>query len=588
MHKQRALFFAIALLLFTMAGADSLLAQGKGKDKKKSKKKSETAQVPGGGEHTAERAKLDYLFIEACTQTVQGNRAEAIGLYKEVLGLNPKHHASMYNIAKLYGELGDYENARRFGEQALALDPENYWYYAELVNAYEKTRASDKALSTQESLVKRFPKEKNALYDLAQMYITRKRYQDALNVYTELEKLTGMNEEVVFRKHQLNVFLDQPDKAILELDRLIHANPGEVRYHQAKYDVYTMMGKEAEAFAVLEDLLRANPSDGFALLALADHYKSKGDMAKSDDYLFRAFRHPGVDLEAKLKILSSLFALAERDPAMVPRVRQLADILYEAHPASALSNGIRGDVFQLADEPDSARIAYRRSISIEPGNEQVWQELLLIDTEVSDFTALRKDAEKALEYFPNQSSFLYFYGLGSERTDQTDEAIYAFEKLKKISSTNKDLRLQALMSLGALYHSQKDYAKSDENFEQALAMDANNPMVLNNYAYYLSLRNARLPDAERMVLKALDLQPSSSAFQDTYGWILYLKGDLEGAKTWVGKAVATSGDADVLEHYGDIWMRLGDTEKAKSYWQQALDKGAKGFTVQDKLKNRQP
>jgi tetratricopeptide (TPR) repeat protein len=588
MLKSRAILIALALLLL-VAAPDSLSAQGKGKGKKKDKTKASKEQPTGGGEHTAARAKLDYLFIEANTQYLQGNKAEAIGLYKEVLGLDPKHDASLYNIGKLYAELGDHENARRYCEQAVQLKPGNYWYNVELIAAYQKTHAYDKALSTQENLVKRFPEEKNALYDLAQMYISKKRYQEALNVYSDLERLTGMNEEIAFRKHQLYVFLNQPEKAVLELDRLIQANPSEVRYHQAKYDLYNMMGKEAEAFLVLEDLLKANPNDSFALLALADYYKAKGDMAKSDDYLFRAFRNPAVDLDAKLKILSGLYALAERDASMVERVHQLSDILYAAHPASALSNGIRGDVFQLMQQPDSARAAYRKSIAIEPTNEQVWQELLVIDAERNDFKAMAKDAEKALEYFPNQSSFLYFYGLGSERTKQNEEAIYAFEKLKKISSISKDLRLQALLSLGSLYNDEEDYTKSDENFEAALALDATNPLVLNNYAYFLSLRNTRLADAERMVLKALDLEPNSSAYQDTYGWILFLKNDLEGAKTWVGKAVAAGGGADVLEHYGDIWNRLGDAEKAKTYWQKALDEGADNFTMQDKLKAvRQP
>ena len=35
--------------------------------------------------------------------------------------------------------------------------------------------------------------------------------------------------------------------------------------------------------AVLEKLLEFDPDDGFALLSLADHYKSEGNMEKSED-----------------------------------------------------------------------------------------------------------------------------------------------------------------------------------------------------------------------------------------------------------------------------------------------------------------
>lgn len=84
-----------------------------------------------------------------------------------------------------------------------------------------------------------------------------------------------------------------------------------------------------------------------------------------------------------------------------------------------------------------------------------------------------------------------------------------------------------------------------------------------------------------MVQEALKQEPDNSAYQDTYGWILYLQGNYAGAKDWIGKAIADGG-AEVLEHYGDTCAKLGENEKAKEYWQKAIDKGAK-FDLNTKL-----
>ena len=318
-----------------------------------------------------------------------------------------KHHASMYNISKIAFEEGDFETAVKYARMALDIKDDNIWYYSQLVSAYQGQRNTAKAIAVQEELVEKFPEGKDALFELAQLYIEAKRYQESVTAYGKLEELIGMNEEVVFRKHQLYIYLNQPEKALEEIDKLIAFFPNEQQYYQAKYDIYMLTDREEEAQQILHDLLKVNPSDAFALLALADYYKSKEQYEKSDEYLFRAFENPAVDLEAKVKILSGMYSYAKLDEGVQERMRKLGSILYKTHPESPLVNGIRGDIYQVSGQPDSARIYYLKSLDAEPGNEQVWQELLFIDSEANDFKSMQKDSERALEYFPNQALFLY-------------------------------------------------------------------------------------------------------------------------------------------------------------------------------------
>ena len=67
----------------------------------------------------------------------------------------------------------------------------------------------------------------------------------------------------------------------------------------------------------------------------------------------------------------------------------------------------------------------------------------------------------------------------------------------------------------------------------------NDPTTLNNYAYYLSLRNDRLEKAAQMSLRSNELAPGQPSFQDTYAWVLYQQGKYaeaqqssDAAKKW--------------------------------------------------------
>jgi tetratricopeptide (TPR) repeat protein len=521
------------------------------------------------------KEKIDYLFIEANTLYLQEKKTEAVGLLKELLAIDPRNHAALYQVGKINNELQNFGEGVKYCKMALDLNPDNIWYYSELVNAWQGARDMGKALEVQSALVERFPDDRNALYDLAQLYIVNKEFQEAIDIYAQLEKVTGPNDEISFRKHQLYVYTNQMDKARAEVDRLIEANPTESRYYQAKYDLLMLMNRPGEAVILLETILIHQPNDAFALLSLADYYKAQGNMPKSDEYLQKAFDNPDVDLEAKVKILSGMYPYAEKDAGVLGRMERMSHSLQNLYPKSAMVMGIRGDVLQAAGKPDSAKVYYRKSLQLDPTNEQVWQELLLISSETGDWAQMQKDAEKALEYFPNTTLFLYFFGTASSQNGDLEEAIYAFEKIKKSESENKEILMQAYLGLGEAYQKEDQFDKSDENFEGALKLAPGNPLVLNNYAYFLSLRNQRLDEASKMVMEALQKEPENSAYQDTYGWILYLQGKYKEAEEWIGKAVKKNGGAEVMEHYGDALHKLGEVEKAREYWQKAIDMGAK-------------
>jgi Tfp pilus assembly protein PilF len=154
---------------------------------------------------------------------------------------------------------------------------------------------------------------------------------------------------------------------------------------------------------------------------------------------------------------------------------------------------------------------------------------------------------------------------------------------------NKDLLAEMYASLGDAYNSNKEYANADKSFDNALKLNSENATVLNNYAYYLSVRNERLEDAAKFSEKSLQIRPGEATFLDTYGWIFYQQSKFEKAKELIQQAIEKNGkdaDATLYEHLGDVYFKLNDLNKAVENWGKGLEKDPQNEHLQFKIKNK--
>jgi Tfp pilus assembly protein PilF len=137
--------------------------------------------------------------------------------------------------------------------------------------------------------------------------------------------------------------------------------------------------------------------------------------------------------------------------------------------------------------------------------------------------------------------------------------------------------------LGDLYYEQGRAEDAFAAYDSSLVYKEDNLSCLNNYAYYLSLRNERLDQAEEMSYRTVKKEPANRTYLDTYAWILFKKGDYNGARIYIDRVVSPESDEDelmnnkdlqgnVIEHAGDIYFMTGDRQTAVWLWNIALMK----------------
>ena len=140
-------------------------------------------------------------------------------------------------------------------------------------------------------------------------------------------------------------------------------------------------------------------------------------------------------------------------------------------------------------------------------------------------------------------------------------------RLIELYPDDPDQQVTYLSIIGDTLHAEGKESKAFKIYEQALKTDPGYCPVLNNYAYYLSLKKCRLRKAERMSRITIEKEPDNATYLDTYGWILFLRGKAKEAKPYFKHAMIYGGkeSAVILQHYSEVLAKLGETDLAKYY-----------------------
>jgi tetratricopeptide (TPR) repeat protein len=539
--------------------------------------------------HVQTNAEIEYknAYFEAIKEKTLGNIEQASKYFSKCIQLNPtQSFAAKYELASIYSQIGRLPEASALAKEAYESDNSNEWYagiYAQCLQREQHYNDASKVLEKNARLNKNKP---DLLYNWANALTMAGKYKDALKVYDEVEKDLGINEEIIDQKQRIYLKLGELEKAAEEIKKLVELNPHEPRYLGMIADLYNVNGQHQKALEYFEKILTIDPENGFVHLSLADYYRTQGNKDKSITELKKAFTNSQVDIDTKMRILINYFEISEKDETQLPLANELLDLVIKSHPNEAKTYSIQGDFLYREKKIKESRDAFKKAIELDNSRFVIWNQLLLLNSELNDFEDLYNSGKQAIELFPNQPNLYLFTGLACMQKKLYKEAIEYLKSGVEFVVDNDPLKAQFYSYLGDCYHNLKDDEKSDNSYEQSLKIEPNNVYVLNNYSYYLSVRNKNLAKAEEMSKKAISIEPNVPNYEDTYAWILYKQSKYEDAKFWLEKAIANGGggNATILEHLGDIYYKLNSIDKAIEFWNKAKLKGGSDL-LEKKIKD---
>ena len=526
-------------------------------------------------------------FFSALKAKSLGNYVQALEEFQKCIKIDDKQAVPFYESSLINKTLGNLNLSAEQAKIASDIEEDNRWYqlnYAEVLFANQNFKS---AVVEYKKLLIKESGNQELYFLLADIYIYDNDFLKAIEVYDDLEKIKGIDKTVSMQKHKLYMQLDKKKYAINELKNLLGKFPNEVEALEILSEVYLLNDEKEKAFDVFKKIAIFEPDNARIHLTLADYYRQNGDNLKSFDELKLAFKSINLDVDIKLRILASYFQLLSVNITMKEQAYTLAKLLIETHPNDAEPNAFYADILYSDNRFSEAKEQYLIVLFKDKTKSQVWNQVLFIQAEQNDFAGMLKTSEEALTYFSTDPLFYYFNGVANKWFKNYDQAINSLNMGVEFVLDNKMLLLEFYSSLADSYHAIKEHKLSDEYYEKSLAIDSNNVLVLNNYAYYLSLRRTNLEKAKRMSYKCNELEIDNGTYQDTYAWILYELADYEQAKIWMQKSLANGSDmsAVVVEHYGDILYQLGNVEVAIIEWKKAKKLGKASKFLDKKIED---
>ena len=536
-----------------------------------------------------DRMQFDRAFFAGQKEKALGNYDRSLEYFLEALRIDGGNGAAMYELSLLYLEFQNIGQSQFFCEGAVEVDPNNRWYRMVLADIYGLQRNYEAQAAQYRELQVIEPNNPEHHFNLAVTLLQQNDLKGALKVYDGIEKRWGVMEEVSLQKELIYVKMGNIDKAAAELEALIEAYPGNVQYYVLLAELYKANDRSEEARKQFDRALEAFPGAPEVHLALAGFYEQEGQFDLALKSYVIAFQDPDLNIDAKMQVILNYYERSGRDASLRDDALMLVQTVIDAHPNSPKGYAVKGDFYLREKKPEEARAAFR--ISIDAGAIQfpIWQQVLLLDADLADMDALLKESTAALELFPAQPIVYLLNGVALMQDEQYEEAVEVLEAGREFALGNRPLQAQFDSYLGDAHHQAGNDKESDEFYDKALAYDPNNEVVLNNYAYYLSVRGEKLELAEMYSKKSNELSPNNGTYQDTYAWVLYKLARYDEALNWIQKAIANGGgnSGEVREHYGDILFQLGQSNQAVEQWEKAAEFGGASEWIDQKIREQQ-
>jgi len=549
----------------------------------KSEKNTELAQ-----QKIDDDFKLRSYFYDACKEKTKGNLDVAQTLLKECLKINPNNAAVNYELGNLYRYTGRYDEALKCAKICALANEKNEWYNILYIECLHNKHLYLEAAARYEVLLKKYPYRTDFYQGLAGEYIYANKPDKAIQAYTRMQQTTGADDDIALQKVKIFTKLKKWNDAEVELKNLIKANPKESRYYTYLADLYQQEGQPQKALETYKDVLKTDSLNPFVHLALADYYRQQHNEEGFFTELKKAFISEDLDIDNKVKILVSYYNATEQNNKLLQQAYELCELLVKQYPDNPKSHSVYADFLYRDKKRKEAAIELKKILEFDKGKYQIWNQLLICESEMNAFDSLAKHSAEAMDLFPDQAVPYYLNGVAYMRLKQYQKAIQALKEGKQFVFENTPLEVEFYSNLGDAYNALKEYDKSDKEYDNALGLDPNNASILNNYAYYLSLRKQNLEKAEKMSKRSLEIAPSSVSYIDTYGWVLYQEQKYDEAKKYLEKAFDRGGfnRPAIVEHYGDVMYKLNEIDKAVENWKKARELGNKSDLLQKKITDK--
>jgi len=490
----------------------------------------EVQQIPEMNRLLADFMRNKAQFPEAAVQTGDfymkvGLHAEAIRIYEDNAKLDQKN-AKTYRkrLAAAYIQVGRIQEARALIEQLYKESPgdgDTRLARASLLSYSSKASDLELAIAEYQSLQKDIPKNATLRFGLARALARKGQLPEARKEYQESATLDPRFVAPRYALAEIAIAQNKPADLLRQGEELMRLQP--LNATAARFHAMGLAGTGAvdQARVEFEHLLRENPADKEARLQLL--------LLEIDSKRYK---------EAESILRTAGFgANGTSDPRYLQAWAQL----------------------QVSEnQPKQAVALLTEVVAKQPNNKAARLLLARLAAGTGQLEIAKEQYARLIEQ--SKSAELYYnLGLVDEAHGEYPAAVEAFQQMKRLAPND----FRAEFAIGHASEAAGNVTDAIEHYNNALKLNGDNAVVLNNLAFLLADSGADPNRALDLARIAQAKVPTAPTFADTVGYT-YLKKNMTDSAIQVfnGLVQRYPNQSTYRYHLALALLKKGDKERA--------------------------
>ncbi|MBE6188505.1 MAG: tetratricopeptide repeat protein [Rikenellaceae bacterium] len=529
----------------------------------------------------ARTSKPLKLYTDAVKRlTIYGDTVSAVRLTNEALKADSNYMPASYLLARIESNP---EVAWRAAERAVRADSTNHHLLQEAAERSLRAKKYSRAMHYLQTLVKRGD-DPDHFRLLAILHMMTKESDKAIAVLDSAEVRLGKIE--FFSRMRQQIYLESGDnkKALNSAVELVNEAPYDPANHISLADVYAAMDADSLAdvtYNTAINLDKTNSDSWFSYASFLDRRKRHTEMLLVWRNIIDL---QSVPLSSKIAIVESVTSKRDFYRKNFLLIEPIITRLYQLHPENSSVTDLYISHLIAGNRVDEALLLLKGRLDPVKPDEQELGRIISIEQHLGRLDSVAVYADLGIHHYPTTEDFWNLKAWLQMRKNDNRGAI---QTLRAALEYAKDSKAKSSLwgNIGDQYHELGETKKSYSAYYKALSFNPQNAMVLNNFAYHLSVTGKSLKQALQMAQKATTLSPNNATYLDTLAWVYYKLERYDEAKKVMQQAMSfdTDNSAELALHYGDILDALGSTFLAQTYWRKALERGADAEKIESRI-----
>jgi tetratricopeptide (TPR) repeat protein len=508
-----------------------------------------------------ERALGEFLKGEVALRN--GDTGFAIVSYENAARLEPDEPRLHGRLAHLYVRRGDLERALPHAQAAVAGNPDDDFSRTLLAGALAGLGRDKEAADHYREIIRRTPDQSDPYLLLASLH---SKDGDDPAARATLEALLKTAPNSVMGRYylgRLHATAGRLDEADEEFREALRRNPRSTLVLTDLGLIEEMRGEPARAAVLYRRVLALAPENSTARERLASVLIGQKKFNEALTH-FRALERIEAD-PTGTRVKIALIFLEQGD---YDRAATELELVARAAPDDPDVHYYLGITYSETNAFDRAESHLKKVRSGTELYADSQLQLAYLKQRQGQLSAAGRHATLAVEARPDSPDLVAFLiAIERERGNLT-HAVALARTLAKDYPENDRYRF----TLGALLDESGDRQASIAAMRKAISLNPRNSEALNYLGYTFAEEGRNLDEAERLILRALAIDPSDGFYMDSLGWVYFQQRRYGRAVEKLERAVELTGnDVTIQEHLGDAYRQMGRESEARRLYQDAQE-----------------